>query len=308
MRLGIVGLGLIGGSLGLAVRELRPDVDVVGVARRNETARGAERRGAVHRAGTELGDLRDVDLVVVAAPLGATEEVLQGLASTLPPGVAVTDVGSVKASVVAAAGRILGTSEAAPDEVRNPFLGGHPMAGKEVGGIDNAEAALFAGKPWIFTPAMATDAGSRAEVGAVGLEIFDEFRGVVRDIGALVMDMAPEEHDRRVALVSHLPFLLSATYLLAAGRDEVWEQASPLASSGFRDVTRVGAGDPAMYAAIVEANLPAIREAWAAMNLAMEEMESAFERGEHRHLLELFARARQVRRGWEAGLPHAAGR
>ncbi|HEV3232559.1 MAG TPA: prephenate dehydrogenase/arogenate dehydrogenase family protein [Candidatus Dormibacteraeota bacterium] len=289
MRLGIVGLGLIGGSLGLAVRAARPDVEVLGVARREETAAEAVRIGAAARAGTGMAALRDADVVVVAVPLGATDAVLAELAGALGEGVAVTDVGSVKASVVASARRHL-------DPRRNPFLGGHPMAGKEVGGIENAEAGLFVGRPWVFTP---TDGVATKGAAAVGR--LPGFREVVADIGAVVQEMTPEEHDRRVALVSHLPFMLSATYLLAAGGAADWPGAAPLASSGFRDISRLGAGDPAMYAAIVEANLPAIREAWEAMSLALAELESAFERGEHRHLLELFVRARQVRQGWEAG-------
>jgi prephenate dehydrogenase len=304
MKVGIVGLGLIGGSLGLAVRSRRPDVEVVGVARRPETAAEAERLGAAARAGTDLALLRGVDVVVVAVPLAATDETLGNLAETLDAGVVVTDVGSVKASVVASAARRL-------DPRRNPFLGGHPMAGKEVGGIANAEARLFEGRPWVLTPdpAAGVEMVGAAEPGPEQAPPFATRVGALReligDIGAVVVEMSPAEHDRRVALISHLPFMLSAAYLLAAGASDVWPEASPLASSGFRDISRLGAGDPAMYAAIVEANLPAVREVWAGMRLALEEMESAFERGEHRHLLELFARARQVRRAGEAGQPRA---
>src|SRR5438309_11451881 len=137
-RIGIVGLGLIGGSIGMALKRHVPGVTVVGVARRAETAKRAVELAAADEAGADLAALKDVDLVVLAGPLASTPEVLEEVARHLPEGARVTDVGSVKEWVAYFADKEL-------DPKRNPFVGGHPMAGKEVTGVDNADADLFRG-------------------------------------------------------------------------------------------------------------------------------------------------------------------
>ena len=282
-RVAIVGLGLIGGSLGLALRQALPEVEVIGVARRQETAELAGRMGAVSRAGADLAAVSEADLVVLACPLAVTAAVLQDCKPHLAEGARVTDVGSVKASVVA-------HGRAALDPERNPFLGGHPMAGKEVSGIENAEADLFRGRPWAFTPHAAAAA-----------EPFADFLDAVRAIGAHPLNLSPEQHDRYVALVSHMPFLVSSAYLLSVGREPDWERALQLASSGFRDVSRLGAGDSEMYAAITDANREEVLRAWAALRAALAEIEGAIEGTDGAALLDLLLAARQTRQEWSAG-------
>ena len=284
MKIAIVGLGLIGGSFGLAVKA-RGHVEVLGVARRQETADLAVTRGAVDRAGTDLALVADVDVVVLACPHAVTNAVLNALASHLADGTRVTDVGSTKEAVVRHAARAL-------DPARNPFLGGHPMAGKEVTGLENADPDLFRGRPWVFTPASKHAPGG-----------WEDFVGLVRDIGAVPVFLQPRAHDHYVALVSHLPFLLSSAYLLAAGREAAWGDASELASSGFRDMSRLGAGDSEMYAAITATNRDAVLDTLTALHAALEQLEAAITRGEGDELLDLLVEARRTRDEWAAAHP-----
>jgi prephenate dehydrogenase len=281
-RIAVVGLGLIGGSLGLAFRRYLPEVEVIGVARRPETVALAQRAGAVSQAGTDLAIIASADLVVLACPLAVTAAVLEDSRPHLAEGARVTDVGSVKASIVTHA---LSTLDAG----RNPFLGGHPMAGKEVSGIENADPDLFRGRAWAFTPHTAGAA-----------EPFGDFLEAIEVIGAHPLNLAPEEHDRYVALVSHVPFLVSSAYLLAVGREPDWERASELASSGFRDVSRLGAGDSEMYAAIAGANRGEVLRGWTSLRSALDEIERAIEEGDAGALLDLLLAARQTRHDWTA--------
>jgi prephenate dehydrogenase len=286
-RVGIVGLGLVGGSLGLALRAACPGVEVVAVARRQATGENALRLGAADRAGTSLELLREADLVILACPLAATAEVLEGAIPFLAPGARVTDVGSVKRGVVEHAARVL-------DPDRNPFLGGHPMAGKEVGGIDNAEAQLFRGKPWVLTPEPAC---------GYEPERWQDYVEALRAVGALPVFLPAARHDRYVALVSHLPFLLSAAFLNAVGEDPSWDQAAELASSGFRDFSRLGAGDTDMYAAISMMNRDEVLRAWEGLHQAMDQFEAAIARHDGAALVDLLAAARGARRAWDDGHP-----
>ena len=287
-RVVIVGLGLVGGSFGMALKEAVPGIDVDGVARRPETAREAVLVGAVNRAGTDLGFIEGADMVVLACPLEATAAVLGECVPHLTEGARVTDVGSVKRVVVEHALNVL-------DPGRNPFLGGHPMAGKEVSGIAHAEAGLFRGRPWVFTPHHAAAAAP-----------FGDLVDAVRRTGAIPIELTPEVHDRYVALVSHLPFLLSSAFLLSVGDQPDWEQAAGLASSGFRDISRLGAGNSEMYAAITTFNRDEVLKAWGALHLALDMFEAAIERQENDALLDLFTTARDTRDAWAADHPASA--
>jgi prephenate dehydrogenase len=269
----------------MALRRYRPGVEVVGVARREETAVLAQRIGAVNRGGADLAAIRDADLVVLACPLAITASVLEESRRHLAPGARVTDVGSVKKSVVSHA---LG----ALDIARNPFLGGHPMAGKEVSGIEHAEPDLFQGRAWAFTPHTAGAA-----------EPFGDFLEAVEAIGAHPLNLSPEEHDRYVALVSHVPFLVSSAYLLAVGREPDWQRASELASSGFRDISRLGAGDSEMYAAITGANREEVLRAWKSLQTVLREVERAIQATDGAALMDLLLAARQTRQEWTRERP-----
>ncbi|MDY6918553.1 MAG: prephenate dehydrogenase/arogenate dehydrogenase family protein [Chloroflexota bacterium] len=239
-RIGIIGLGLIGGSLGLALRRAMADVDVVGFARRKEVASRAVERGAVGRAVPELrGVVRGADLVIIATPVLAVREVLAGIAESLDAGAVVTDVASTKAEVMRWAEEFL------PPEVS--FVGGHPMAGREVSGIDAADAGLFTGCTYCLVR------GPSATREAV-----DRLEGLVRSIGARPLLIDASEHDMSVAAISHLPLLLSSALVSLTARSEEWPRMAGLASSGFRDVTRLASGSPEMSRDICLTNREAI--------------------------------------------------
>lgn len=237
MRVGIVGLGLIGGSLGLALRGLRRSIDVTGVARRAESAAAAIQRGAVDHASTDLSDMSDCDIVVIATSIDQIAGVMERLAAIVPSGTLITDVASVKGPVVGAAQRLANPSR---------FLGGHPVAGKTQSGLQESDPAIFNQEPWIFTPTEGQD-----------VRPFDTWFEMVRAIGAKPSFMRPEVHDKQMALLSHLAFTISSAFAETAQR-----HADPsLGGPGYRGMVRLAGGDPAMYEAIARENRDALVEA-----------------------------------------------
>jgi prephenate dehydrogenase len=276
-RVAIIGVGLIGGSLGLALRQRRQDLTVSGITMSPEEAEAALRRGAVSSASTDLDDAGQADLIVVATPLDVTRSVLAHLDDVAPRGL-ITDTGSVKAEIVRWAAELV----ADPDR----FLGSHPMAGKTDSGLTAADPGLFHGAAWVFTPREGQD-----------IARFDGWFECLRALGARPVIMDATEHDRRVAIVSHLAFLLSSAYVTAVRASDEPERTAALAGPGFRDMIRLATGDARMYAAIIEHNREPIRA-------AVERLESSL--AEYRRLLTgddaaagaLFEASREVARGW----------
>ena len=228
MRVTIIGLGLIGGSMGLALRRLKGEGEVVGFARRREVASRAVELGAVDR--TEERLLSAVDgahLVLIATPVMAMKDVMMAMAEALGKGCIVTDAGSTKAQVMSWAGEYL------PDSVS--FVGGHPMAGKETSGIEAAEADLFAGCTYCLVPGR----------GAAG-EAANTVEGLVRQIGARPLLIDARRHDTLVAAISHLPMLVSSALVSMVAGSPEWPEMAGLAATGFRDITRLASGSPQM--------------------------------------------------------------
>ena len=237
MRVGIVGLGLIGGSLGLALRRLGGSIEVRGVAHHADGVVAAQQRGAVDHASTDLRELADCDIVVVATPINQIRPVLERLGGTIRRGTVVTDVASVKRPV-------LEWARCLPDPSR--FLGGHPVAGKERSGLSESDATLFRGETWIFTP----DDGQE-------LTPFDEWFRLVRAIGARPHILSAEVHDRQMAFLSHLAFTISIAYA-----QTVRPHADPeLGGPGYRGMVRLAEGDATLYEDITAANRGPLVEA-----------------------------------------------
>jgi prephenate dehydrogenase len=237
MRVGIVGLGLIGGSLALALRRLGHSIEVTGVARRAESAAGAIQRGAVDQASTDLADVSDCDIVVIATPIEEIAGVMDRLGPMVTPGTLITDVASVKRPVVAWAQRL-------PNPSR--FLGGHPVAGKTRGGLEESDAGLFDQEPWIFTPTQGQD-----------VRRFDTWFEMVRAMGATVSFVRADVHDQQMAYLSHLAFVVSSAFA-----ETVQKNADvTLGGPGYRSLVRLAGGDPAMYEAIAQENRDALVEA-----------------------------------------------
>jgi arogenate dehydrogenase (NADP+) len=233
MKIGIVGLGLIGGSIGLDLRSR--GFYVIGVSGREQTCQRAIARGAANEAGRDLSLLAAADLVFVCTPLGSIEPIVRELIPHLAPGAIVTDVGSVKTPIVRALSALW------PN-----FVGGHPMAGTAQSGIEAAILDLFVGRPYVVTPTVATPEAAVEKV-----------EEIARLLGAEVYRCGPEEHDRAVAWISHLPLVASANLLAACeqeGDRNIADLARKLASSGFRDTSRVGGGNPELGVMVAKYN------------------------------------------------------
>jgi prephenate dehydrogenase len=256
MRVGIVGLGLIGGSLGLALRRLGGSIEVRGVAHHEDGVQAAQQRGVVDRASTDLRDLAGCDVVVVATPINQIQAIFERLATVVGPGAIVTDVASVKRLV-------LQWARCLPDPDR--FIGGHPVAGKERGGLGESDATLFRGETWIFTP------GDGQE-----LTPFDEWFRLVRALGARPQILSAEAHDRQMAFLSHLAFTISTAYA-----QTVRPYADPgLGGPGFRGMVRLAEGDPTLYADIVTTNRGPLLEAIDHFSDVLRDYRERIERGE----------------------------
>lgn len=263
-RANVDGLGLIGGSIARALTDRGWHVsgDDVDPAR----AREALDRGFVARVGLDA----DAEVTFIAVPvLAVAERAARALASTR--GV-VTDVGSVKTSVVAAV-----------DDPR--FIGGHPMAGSELEGLDGADPALFNGAVWVVTPTTTTADATVSTVAAV-----------VAELGAEAVALSAEGHDRMVAVTSHVPHLTAATLMsLASERAEEHAALLRLAAGGFRDMTRIASGHPAIWLDICAQNRPAIVAALDALLGGLSEVREIVERGDRARLGALLGRARDAR-------------
>lgn len=223
MNIGIIGLGLIGGSLGLDFRAAGHCV--VGVARQPHTCDQAIALGAVDAAAVDYAILQDTAVIFICTPLGAMQSTVQALVPVLSPATILTDVGSVKASVVAQL-----------EPLCPRFVGGHPMAGKAVAGLSAAQAGLFQNRPYVLTPTPQTDPEAQATL-----------LSLIQTLHSHAYTCTPAQHDRAVAWISHLPVMVSASLIAACQHEPeatTLNLAQALASSGFQDTSRVGGGAP----------------------------------------------------------------
>ena len=237
----ICGLGLMGGSLALALRGRCRRV--IGVARRPDVARKAVDAGAVDEAACDLAEaVAQADIVVLATPVSHILATIPRAAAAMRPGTLLMDLGSTKRDVVAAMERI-------PGEIL--AVGGHPMCGKETGGLDSADGALFEGARFVLTPTRRTTGE------AMGLAT-----ELVEATGARPLVLDAERHDRAVAVVSHLPYLLAASLVHAEAAARLQDPAvQSLAASGFRDTSRLAASQVDMMLDILLTNRDAIDQA-----------------------------------------------
>jgi prephenate dehydrogenase len=263
----VVGLGLMGSSFALALKAARPDVVVAGSDSDQAVVRKALDRNVVSTASSDLGVVDIADVVVIGAPIGAMREIFAGL-SGRTTGKVVSDMASTKAEV-------MGWAAAAGVDL----VGGHPMAGKELSGIDAADPTIFRDAPWVLT---------RAEPRVIDL---------VEAVGAHPVVMDAATHDRLVAGVSHAAFLLSVGYVLAVSRRKDWPEASGLAAGGFRDMSRLTGGDPALYAGVAKTNRENLVEMLDAVSAELARLRRHIEAGDSR-LVELFEEAKSVRDRW----------
>ncbi len=231
---GIVGLGLIGGSLGLDLKAL--GYQVWGVSRKAETCEMALAKGVVDRSSVNLDLLASAEIIFICTPIGLILPTLRDLIPHIRPGTIVTDVGSVKGAIVPSATALW------PD-----FVGGHPMAGTAEQGINAAQKDLFKNAPYVITPLPHTS--------MTGVE---KLSTIVAQLGSKLYRCSPEAHDRAVALISHLPVMISANLIRVCMVDEEVELAQNLASSGFKDTSRVGGGNPELGMMMAQYNRSAL--------------------------------------------------
>ncbi len=286
MRLAILGLGLIGGSLGLALRQSRGSkIEVLGWGRRPETAQRAAKRGAIDRA-VSLAEAAQAEVVVLAVPILAEREIMVQLAPHLKPGAVVTDVGSTKVQVMAWAQELLPPTVA--------FVGGHPMAGKEQAGIEAAQADLFQGRTYCLT--QAPDAPPQA---------VERVLEIVQGVGAWPLFLSAADHDFLVAGISHLPLIVASALIAATSQDPAWPQMAKLAASGFRDTTRLASGDPIMGRDLLITNAQNLRRWLDVYRKELERYERLLDDPEA--LEEELGRVRQVRETWRQQAGYGGG-
>jgi prephenate dehydrogenase len=269
----VVGTGLIGASIGLALR--RRGWRVSGSDLDPDRAKAALDAGALDR----VGDDPDATITFVATPAGAVAEAAR---AALDGGGVVTDVAGVKGPIV--------------DALAHPrFVGGHPMAGSEQDGLDGADPDLFVGATWVLTPTEDTDPDAYASV-----------QSAATSLGAHVVALAPHRHDQVVAVVSHVPHLTAATLMnLAAGAALEHGTLLRLAAGGFRDMTRVAAGSPAIWPDVCADNRNAIVGVLDELIGALRSLRDHVAAGDRAALLEHLVRASDARRNLPAGVPVA---
>lgn len=270
-RLAVLGLGLLGGSVAAAAKQRGLAREVVGAARRSAPLERALAAGLVDSVATPEQAVRGADLVVLGMPVGSMNQVVSNVASGLSPGCLVTDVGSVKGSVIETIPGLL------PDGVE--FVGAHPMAGSHLRGPDHARADLFEGATCVVTP--------RAGQDQAAVERVETFW---RDLGARVVRRSPAVHDEEVAWVSHLPHLLA--FAFADALNAAPDRVGKLAGSGFRDFTRIAQSDAELWGEILSLNGKALSGPLNHFSASLAKLARALEEGDDESLEKLLNQAR----------------
>jgi prephenate dehydrogenase len=265
----VVGLGLLGGSVGLAAKQRGAAHTVIGATRSPDARDAALSGGAVAAVAPLEEDGRDAELVVLATPVGAMAGTLRALAPALTPGAVVTDVGSVKAPLVETLPGLLPPG--------CTYVGSHPMAGSHERGMPHARADLFEGSVCVVTEAASPEAEQRVET-------------FWRALGARIVRRTAERHDAEVAWVSHLPHLLA--FAFAGSLEAAPLPAAELAGAGFRDFTRIARSDAELWADILTANRKALAAPLGAAGVALEKLARALEAGDAEGLDRLLSAAR----------------
>ncbi len=277
-RLCIIGVGLIGGSLSLALKQAGQVGEVVGYARASETRQQALDLGIVDVVADNLADaVRGADGVFLAVPMGAMASVLAGIAPHISDGAVITDGGSVKAPVVAAARAGLG------DKFKQ-FVPGHPIAGTEKSGPSAAFATLYQQHQVILTPLDETDTDALRTT-----------RAMWEAVGAEVTEMGVQQHDAVLAATSHLPHVLAFNLVDVLAQHDECQNVLRYAAGGFRDFSRIASSDPLMWRDICVSNRTAILALLAEYRAGLDKISAAIEADDEDYLLSVFERAKAAR-------------
>ncbi|MBN9367467.1 MAG: prephenate dehydrogenase/arogenate dehydrogenase family protein [Comamonadaceae bacterium] len=283
-QLGLIGCGLMGGSFALAMKKAGLVKRVVGYSKSPSTTDRARQMGVIDvEAPSALLAVAGADIVLVAVPVAATEATLKSIKHLVTPQMLVMDVGSTKADVVQAARRAL------RDQVGS-FVPAHPIAGREVSGVEHADPELYAGRQVILTPTERTLAAH--------LRCAEE---LWTRLGCRVTSMAPEAHDAAFAAVSHLPHLLAFAMMQSVIRQENSDYVLSLAGTGFRDFTRIAASDPKMWRDILRANREEVLAQSRLFQEALQAFEHAIQADDDQALEDMLTLASETRAHWRMG-------
>jgi prephenate dehydrogenase len=256
-RVGIVGLGLIGGSIALAARQIFPGSLVIGVDRKDVLER-AMILHAVDVAADDAVVLAEADLVILAAPIQQNLEILRHLPDNVTSSAVVTDTGSTKRAVVEAAASL-------PE--RFTFIGGHPLGGAARGGIEHARHDMFTGRPWLFTPTTVHDA-----------QALDKLKSFVSGLGAVPQILSPADHDRLLAFISHLPQLTVSALMHVVG-GAAREEGLSLSGRGLQDTTRLASSPSDIWKEVCATNADEIGSALDALISVLRQLRADLQTG-----------------------------
>ena len=283
-RVAIIGVGLLGGSVGLTLKSRGLCGKVIGLGRSPASVEAGLEMGAIDEAADELVEAAaGADLVVVCTPVGSVAGVIEEVESFLEEDCVITDVGSTKQDIVRAVEQLR--------RAGSMFVGSHPMAGSEKKGVRNASAGLFDGATVFLTPTPSTD---------------ERAAGVIREMwerfGAKIVELEPEIHDRVMARTSHLPHIVAA--LLVAGLRVLEEERIGLVGKGFLDTTRIASSDPEMWADICMSNLEEVREAVVTLRNDLDEFNLYLTEGEYEKIFEFFRSVKTLRDSFDRESPN----
>lgn len=280
-KITIFGVGLIGGSFALALKKAGAVGQVVGVGRSEASLARARELGIIDVASTSIEEaVRDADLILVAAPVAQTEAILRSIEPHLAPGTVITDAGSTKTDVVAAARAALGKKIA-------QFVPGHPIAGREQNGPDAAIVDLYIGKKTVLTPLSENTIADVEMVARTWMQC-----------GAIIHRLTPEEHDRVFAAVSHLPHLLAYALVDEIARKPHADLLFQYAASGFRDFTRIAGSSPEMWRDISLANHTALLGELDAYLAQLQELRGMLAQRNGTALEAIYLNAQRARQNW----------
>lgn len=285
-RLALIGCGLMGGSFALAARQAGLVQTVCGYSRSPASAQRAHALGVVDGVAPTAADcVRGADLVLLAVPVAATESTLTGLLPALSQQALIMDVGSTKLDVVQAAQAALG-------ERMEQFMPAHPICGKEVAGIEHADATLYRGQQVIVTPLKCHD---RAKVERVSQ--------VWAALGCRVREMAPDAHDRALAAVSHFPHMMAFALMHSLMSQSEGEEFLAVAGPGFRDTTRIAAGDAHLWTDVLLANATEVIAQAKWLQSSLGELQFMLSEQDRQGVRDFIAQASKRRAAWRLGSP-----
>jgi prephenate dehydrogenase len=280
-KLVIFGVGLIGGSVALALKRIHPNLHIVGIGRSEDNLQSALDLNVIDQAQTDIASaMSNTDLIIIATPVAQTRNILDAIKRHLTPHTVITDVGSTKSDVIQVAKEILGAQF-------SQFVAGHPIAGAEKSGVTAAQADLFDGKNIVLTPEPSTNPQALALV-----------RQMWATCGAKLSEMTASQHDSIFAAVSHLPHLLAFALVDDLAARPNAKQLFDFAASGFRDFTRIAGSHPEMWRDISLANRDALLKELDAYQSELNQIKTLLANNDGNGLQMLFDRASKARNQW----------